>query len=85
MITKVDLHNLPFLNEKEPKNGCYAWTSVLLLDSIININKKFYPLVFSNECKYIVSKEKLEIMNSIDEELIIDDSGDDSYEKIDEC
>ena len=84
MITKVDLHNLPFLNKKEPKNGCYAWTSVLLLDSIININKKFYALVFSNECIYIVGKEKVEIMNSIDEELIIDDSDEYSYEKIDE-
>ena len=48
--------------------------TILLIDSIANVNKKYYPLVFSNECKYIISKKKIKIISSIDEELIIDDS-----------
>ena len=58
------------------KKKCYIWTSVLLLDSIVNENKNHYPLVFSNECKYIVSKKKIKIMSAIDEELIIDNFDD---------
>ena len=48
--------------------------TILLIDSIANVNEKYYPLVFSNECKYIISKKKIKIISSIDEELIIDDS-----------
>ena len=47
--------------------------TILLIDSIANVNKKYYPLVFSNECKYIISKKKIKIISSIDEELSIDD------------
>ena len=71
--TKLNLYNTPFLDKILSKNECYAWTSVSLLDSIVNVNKKYDPLVFSNECKYIVSKEKIKIMIAIDKELIIDD------------
>ena len=54
---KLNLYSTPFLGKRVSKNECYAWISVLLLDSIVNKNKK-YPLVFSNECKYLVSKER---------------------------
>ena len=78
--TKVDLHNTPFLNKSKSKNECYAWTSVLLLESLVNKNDKYYPVVFSNECRYIVSKQGMEAISAIDEEFIVDDS-DDEYEK----
>ena len=65
------------------KNECYAWTFVLLLDSIVNVNKKYYPLVFSNECKCIVSQEKIKIMSATDEKSIIDDSDDEEYKNFD--
>ena len=58
-------------------------TSVLLLDSIVNVNKKYYPQVFSNERKFIVSNEKIKIMSAIDEELIMNDSDDEEYGKFD--
>ena len=32
--------------------------SFFLPDSLVNVVKKYYPLVLSNECKYIVIKEK---------------------------
>ena len=47
-----------------------------LPDSIVNVDKKYYPLVLSNECKYIVIKEKIRIMSAIVEELIINDFDD---------
>ena len=50
-----------------------------MLDSYVNVNKKYYPLVFSNVCKYIISKKKIKIISAIDEEVIIDDSGDEKY------
>ena len=35
--TKVNLHNIPFLSKKIPKeNKCYACVSITLLDSVIN-------------------------------------------------
>ena len=30
-----------------------AWTFVLLLDSLVSVSKKCYPIVYSNQCKYI--------------------------------
>ena len=56
ITTKVNLYNIPFLNKRVSKNECYALNSVLLVDSIVNVNKKYYPLAFSNECKYIATK-----------------------------
>ena len=74
--TKVNLYNTPLLGKRVPKNECYAWASVFLPDSIVNVDKKYYPLVLSNECKYIVIKEKIRIMSAIVEELIINDFDD---------
>ena len=61
------MHNTPFLNKSKSKCEYYAWTSVLLLDSTVNINNKYYPVIFSNECKFINNKEEIEIMSAIDE------------------
>ena len=54
---------------------------VLLLNSIVNVNKKYYHPVFSSECEYIASKEKIKIMSAINEELFIDDFDDEEYDK----
>ena len=78
--TKVDLHNTPFLNKNKYKNKCYAWISFLLLKSIVNINSKYYPVVFSNECKYIANKQEMKIISENHNDLIVDDS-DDEYDK----
>ena len=64
------MFNAPFLDNRGSKNKCYARTFVLLLGSIVNV-KKILLLVFSNECNYIVSKEKIKIMSATDEEVIM--------------
>ena len=61
--TKVDLYNTPFLNRNKYENKCCAWTSVLLLMFIVNINNKYYPFVFPNECKYIANKQEIKIIS----------------------
>ena len=64
------MFNTHFLDNRVSKNKCNAWTSVLLLGSIVNV-KKILSLVFSNECNYIVSKEKIKIMSATNEEVIM--------------
>ena len=41
--------------------------SIIMLDSVIKANKKYYPQAFLEECKYI--KEKIKTENYIDEDL----------------
>ena len=47
------------------------------IDSILKIEKKAYPQVYLEQCKYKLKKRELE--NFIDFEIIDDDSDDDSY------
>ena len=42
-----------------------------MLDSIVNIDKKYLPQIFLKECKYTIRKKK--IMNTIKEELKLDE------------
>ena len=54
-----------FHNKKEPKEkASYKWLSIIMLDSVIKANKKYYPQKFLEECKYVEQKN-----NYIDEEL----------------
>ena len=46
--------------------------SVILLDSIVNVDKKILSLIILKECKYAVKKKK--IINTINEELNLDES-----------
>ena len=50
--------------------------SVILLDSVINVDKIYYPKIILEQCKYAVKKEK--IINTINEELDLDESIDES-------
>ena len=38
-----------------------------MIDSVIKVNKKYYPQTLSEECKYI--QEKIKIKNYINEDL----------------
>ena len=49
----------------------YTCFSVILLDSIVNVDKKYHPQIFLKECKYAVKMKK--IMNTINEELKLDE------------
>ena len=41
--------------------------SIIMLDSVIKANKKYYPQIFLEECKYV--QEKIKTENYIDEDL----------------
>ena len=53
--------------------------SVILLDSVINVDKIYYPKIILEQCKCAVKKEK--IINTINEELDLDESIDESNKR----
>ena len=56
--------------------------SIIILDSVIKANKKYYPQTFLEECKYI--QEKIKIENYIDGDLKSDsDSSEETESDID--
>ena len=66
-----------FHNEKMPKerSPCKC-LSMIMLDSVIKANKKYYPQTLLEECKYI--QEKIKIENYINEDLENSESDSDS-------
>ena len=76
MIT--NFHNKKMPKEKAP---CKC-LSIIMLDSVIKANKKYYPQTFLEECKYI--QEKIKIENYIDDDLKSDsDSNEETESDID--
>ena len=67
-----DLHNKKMPKEKPP---CMC-LSIIMLSSVIEANKKYYPQTFLEECKYV--QEKIKTENYIDEDL---ESGSDSNDE----
>ena len=61
MIT--NFHNKKMPKEKVPCKSL----SIIMLDSVIKANKKYYLQTFLEECKYM--QEKIKTENYIDEEL----------------
>ena len=61
MIT--NFHNKKMLKENAP---CKC-LSIIMLDSVIRANKKYYPQTLSEECKCV--QEKIKIENLIDNDL----------------
>ena len=61
MIT--NFHIKKMLKEKAP---CKC-LSIIMLDSVIKANKKYYPKTFLEECKYV--QEKIKIESHIDVDL----------------
>ena len=61
MIT--NFHNKKMPKEKAP---CKC-LSIIMLDSVIKANKKYYPQTLLEECKYV--QEKIKTENYIDEDL----------------
>ena len=61
---KIKIHNYRintnFQGNKIPKdNECSACLSVVLLDSVVNVDKKYYAQIVLEECKYAVKKKKI--------------------------
>ena len=51
-----------------------------MIDSVIKANKKYYPQILLEECKYIQEKTKTE--NYINEDLEKNESGNDANNEI---
>ena len=73
MIT--NFHNKKLPKEKAPCN-CFP---IIMLDSVIKANKKYYPQMFLEECKYVQGKIKNE--NYIDDDFKKSESDSDSNEE----
>ena len=57
-----------FHNKKMPKEKATCkCLSIIMIDSVIKANKKYYPQTLLEECKYI--QEKMKIENYIEEDL----------------
>ena len=61
--TITNFHNKKMPKEKIP---CKC-LSIIMIDSVIKANKKYYPQILLEECKYI--QEKIKTENYIDEDL----------------
>ena len=63
--TKIKLYgdkvNTNFQGKKVPKeNASYKCLPLIMLDSVIRINKKYYLQTLLEECKYEIKKNKIE-------------------------
>ena len=69
--------NTNFHNKKMPKEKAPCkCLSIIMIESVIKVNKKYYPQTLLEECKYI--QEKIKIENYINEDLENSDSDSDS-------
>ena len=63
--TKIKMYedrvNTDFQGKKVPKeNASYKCLSLIMLDSVIRVNKKYYPQTLLGECKYVIRNNKME-------------------------
>ena len=54
------------------ENASYKCLSLIMLDSVIRVNKKYYPQTLLEECKYVIRKNKME--NLINDDLYLSSS-----------
>ena len=73
----TNFHNKKMPKEKAP---CKC-LSIIMIDSVIKTNKKYYPQTLLEECKYV--QEKIKTENYIDEDLEKSDSNDETESDID--
>ena len=67
--TTIKLHgykvNTNFQGKSVPKeNASYKCLSLIMLDSVIRLSKKYYPQTLLEECKYKIKKNKTENPNN---------------------
>ena len=65
--------NTNFRDKKVLKeNATYKCISLIMLDSVIRVNKRYYLQTLLEECKYVIKKNKME--NLIDHDLSLSSS-----------
>ena len=70
----TNFHNKKMPKEKAP---CKC-LSIIMIDSVIKVNKKYYPQIVLEERKH--TQEKIKIVNHIDEDLENSESDNDNNE-----
>ena len=81
-----DKINTNFQGEKVPKeNASYKCLSLIMLDSVIRVNKKHYPQTLLEECKYEIKNNKIENLmnNDYDSGSSDNETDSDSYNETD--
>ena len=74
-----DKVNTNFQGKKTPQeNSSYKCLSIITLESIIKVNKKYYPQKILEECKYEVKNKKVENLICDDLELTSPDGESDN-------
>ena len=62
--TKIKMYgdrvNKNFQGKKVPKENTSKYLSLIMLNSVIRLNKKYYPQTLLEECKYVIRKNKME-------------------------
>ena len=86
--TKVKMYdnrvNMNFQSKKVPKgDASYKCLSLIMLDSIFKVGKKYYPQVFLEECKYVKRKNKMVNYINDDIDITSSDENDEFYSKPD--
>ena len=79
--TKIKLYgdkiNINFQGKKIPnENASYKCLSLIMLDSVIKGNQKYYPQTLLEECKYVIKKNKMENLINDDLDLSSSDESD---------
>ena len=65
------------IRQKIPKgNSSYKCLSLIMLDSAVRANKKYYPQTLLEECKYEIKKNKMENLINDDLDLSSSDESD---------
>ena len=80
--TYVDKVNTNFQGKQTPKeNASYKCLSLIVLESVTTVNKKYYLQTLLEECKYEIKKTKME--NLINDNLDSSSSGESDNEEDD--
>ena len=79
--TKIKIYggrvNTNFQGKNVPKeNASYKCLSLIMLDSVIRVNKKYYPQTLLDECNYVIRKNKMEKLINNDLNLSSSDESD---------
>ena len=65
--------NTNFQGQKVSKeNAAYKCISLIMLDPVIRVNKKYYPQTLLEKCKHVIRKNKME--NLINHDLTLSSS-----------
>ena len=79
--TYRDNINTNFQGKKVTKeNPSYKYLSLVMLDSVVKVSKKYYPQILLKECKYEIKKTIME--NLINEDLETSSSDDETDRRL---